>query len=54
MDLHPDFRDPLAELVRCEVEFAILGGMRSVTTPSPAPRRTSTCSSLVSQRIWSA
>ena len=26
MDLHPDFRDLLAELVRCAVEFAILGG----------------------------
>ena len=26
MDLHPDFRDLLAELVRCEVDFAILGG----------------------------
>lgn len=26
MDLHPDFRDLLAELVRCAVSFAILGG----------------------------
>jgi predicted nucleotidyltransferase len=26
VDLHPDFRDLLAELVRCEVDFAILGG----------------------------
>jgi predicted nucleotidyltransferase len=26
VDLHPDFRDLLAELVRCAVEFAILGG----------------------------
>ena len=26
MDLHPDFRDLLVELVRCAVEFAILGG----------------------------
>ena len=26
MDLHPDFRDLLAEFVRCAVRFAILGG----------------------------
>src|SRR5438105_3276114 len=26
MDLHPDFRDLLAELVHCGVEFAIIGG----------------------------
>lgn len=26
MDLHPDFRDLLAEFVRCAVSFAILGG----------------------------
>jgi predicted nucleotidyltransferase len=26
VDLHPDFRDLLAELVRCAVDFAILGG----------------------------
>lgn len=26
MDLHPDFRDLLAEFVRCEVKFAVLGG----------------------------
>lgn len=26
MDLHPDFRDLLAEFVRCGVEFAIIGG----------------------------
>lgn len=26
MDLHPDFRDLLAEFVRCEVNFAVLGG----------------------------
>jgi hypothetical protein len=26
VDLHPDFRDLLAEFVRCEVRFAVLGG----------------------------
>lgn len=26
MDLHPDFRDLLAEFVRCGVKFAVLGG----------------------------
>lgn len=26
MDLHPDFRDLLAEFARCEVSFAVLGG----------------------------
>jgi hypothetical protein len=26
MDLHPDFYDLLAEFVRCEVRFALLGG----------------------------
>lgn len=26
MDLHPDFRDLLAEFVRCDVSFAVLGG----------------------------
>jgi hypothetical protein len=26
MDLHPDFRDLLAEFVRCEVRFVLLGG----------------------------
>jgi hypothetical protein len=26
MDLHPDFKDLLAELVRCEVDFVIVGG----------------------------
>jgi predicted nucleotidyltransferase len=26
VDLHPDFRDLLAELVRCGVSFAVLGG----------------------------
>lgn len=26
MDLHPDFRDLLAEFVRCAVSFAVLGG----------------------------
>ena len=26
MDLHPDFRDLLAEFVRCEVRFILLGG----------------------------
>jgi len=26
MDLHPDFNDLLAELVRCEVRFILLGG----------------------------
>ncbi len=26
MDLHPDFRDLLVELVRCEVSFVLIGG----------------------------
>lgn len=26
MDLHPDFRDLLAEFARCEVSFAVIGG----------------------------
>jgi predicted nucleotidyltransferase len=26
MDLHPDFRDLLAEFVRAKVEFAVIGG----------------------------
>lgn len=26
MDLHPDFRDLLAEFVRCEVRFVLIGG----------------------------
>jgi hypothetical protein len=29
MELHPDFRDLLAEFVRSGVRFAVIGGLRS-------------------------
>lgn len=40
VDLHPDFRDLLAELARCAVDFAVLGGYGYAVGHYARPRAT--------------
>jgi len=43
VDLHPDFRDLLAELVRSAVKFAILGGYAVGHHAKPRATKISIC-----------